>query len=179
MSDGEGRARGISLWLVPPAGAARDLLARLTDRIAASCDTARFPPHLTLLADLALAPDEARNRASRVAQVAFPVEVELTRATGEDGYFRAIALEASPTPTLLAARRHARSAFGQTGDDAFRPHVSIAYGRIPAGRRASLVERAAEVLPISFTAAELEVMRTEGTPAEWKRIASLALRSSR
>ncbi len=107
------------------------------------------------------------------------VEIVLVSASGDDRYFRAVALEADASGSLLAARRSARREFGVRGTDVFAPHLSLAYGRIPAGTRASLVRGAADVLPLRFSAASLEVVRTEGPPREWRLLSAIPLQPSR
>ena len=171
----EGRTRGISLWLTPPEGHVRELLTRHMESFAAACGGPRFPPHVTLLGELAGAPDATLAAAGRVARAVGRVEIALVSASGDDRYFRAVALEAGSTESLLAARRFARRTFGLQGMDVYAPHLALAYGRVPAGTRASLVRGAEEVLPLRFSAASLEVVKTEGTPREWRRLAVIAL----
>ena len=175
MSAAQGRARGTSLWLVPPPGAALELLTRLVASFATATDGPRFPPHLTLLGEVLAPPDDVQVRAARLARQIAPVQVALSEAKESDAYFRAVVFAAEPSPTLLAARRGARAVFARSGEDSFFAHVSVAYGRVPSGKRGGLVRGASDVLPIRFVASALEVWRTEGTVAEWRRLGGFPL----
>ena len=168
---------GLSLWLVPEE-AERARLDALIVELAARLHGPPFRAHLTLLPRLRGSESEALERAARLAARTPPVPLALARAAHKAAYYRSLYLEAERKPELLGALQRARRLF-PGGPDDFRPHVSVAYGRVsssigdPAAR--ALEERLA--LPLSVRGDRLEVWATRGDAARWHEIGGFALGS--
>ncbi|MGE0452585.1 MAG: 2'-5' RNA ligase family protein [Vicinamibacteria bacterium] len=163
------RARGVSLWLVPEAGAGSRLAATIRE-LADELASPTFPPHVTLLAGLG---DEAAAVASRAASLAAgfaPLSLRLTRVSGSPRFFRCLFLEVEAHPALLELRRRASAAVGLPPDPAFFPHLSLAYASLGAARRRELVQRLRPLAPHSIQLTRLEAWRTEGEAGAWRRL---------
>jgi 2'-5' RNA ligase len=165
----KGRARGVSLWLMP-AGAARQRLAALVESLAARLGTEPFAPHLTLLPAIEGAPDAVLTTARGLAARLQPLTVRLESVEGREDHFRCvIALAASDEP-LRAAHAAAARAFGREPDPSFLPHLSLVYGSLAPETKRALATEAAPVAAISFEAKHLHVWRTEGPVGDWREI---------
>jgi len=118
-----------SLWIVPP-GPLRRLLETVVARFAGRFDTPVFEPHVTVLGDLACRFDEARGGARAVAGEVAPFEVTFDGFGSDEAFFRAAYLHVRRTRELVRARCAAERIFAdrRSGDEAFEPHLSLAYG---------------------------------------------------
>ena len=167
-----GRARGVSLWLMP-GEAVRPRLAALIEGLAARLGTDPFPPHLTLLPGIeGPAPSAVLAVARSVAAGLRPLTVRLVSVEGRDEHFRClIALAASDEP-LRAAHAAAARAFGREPDAAFLPHLSLVYGSLTPETKHTLTTDLAPATAVAFVAARLHVWRTDGPVGTWSEIES-------
>lgn len=161
---------GISLWLVPE-GSARDRLARVIDRLAASLGTVPFPPHVTLLAGLARPEEEVLAAAAVLASSLVRFSVRLGGVDGSDAFFRCLFLRAERTEALVSAHAAASRAFSRDPDPGFDPHLSLVYGRLGSDVRAGLTDEIGLVAGAAFDADRLHVWRTVGPVREWRPLA--------
>jgi 2'-5' RNA ligase len=166
----EGRARGVSLWLMP-GDRARQRLAALIETLAVRLGTRPFTPHLTLLPGIeGRAPCSVLAVARSLAAGLRPLTVRLGSVEGREEHFRCvIALAASDEP-LRAAHAAAARAFGREPDPSFLPHLSLVYGSLAPETKRALATEAAPVAAISFEAARLHLWRTEGPVGDWREI---------
>jgi 2'-5' RNA ligase len=161
-----GKASGISLWLEPQ-GPSRVRFQGLIDGLARDLGSPRFEPHVTLLGGVGLPEAEALERTKRLAEKLAPLEVRLTRAGVGSHYFHFLFFEVSATRELLAAHATARRAFG-VDDDAFEPHLSLAYAVPEQHSPEELLQRVGRRPWGRFRADGMTVVRTDGTPDEWE-----------
>ena len=168
------RAQGVSLWLVPDGPEAQAITA-LIGELSARFGTPSFPPHVTLLggtaADADTAVASARNLAARLHD--FSVRFEGLEHSAE--FFRALVVRIAPDLPILDARRRAQMAFPAEPVGPFLPHLSLLYGSLPVETRRHLTAEVRESAPGSIVLRGLDVVATEGAPAEWRRLARFAL----
>ena len=174
MASPSGHARGVSLWLVP-GGAVREHLAQVIAELARRYGTQAFEPHVTLLGGLALPEREVLARARRLAPRLSALPVPLTTLDGSDEYFRCLFLRVEETEELLTAHALASEAFGCAPGAPLKPHLSLLYGRLTSDARRTVLAELAGRPPESFVAHRLQVVRTEGAPAEWRPLAAHTL----
>ena len=161
----------LSIWLIPQdpeLGRLRFLIRRIADISGGPV----FEPHITILADIPLAPSEVVScSASHFG--ALP-ELELTvgeLATGTE-YFKSLYLLAEPSPLLakvhdLASRHLPSKACG----DKFEPHVSLAYGNQPYRKHPQLIQIAKEPIPLRLRFSGISIVHA-GKPVpvgKWRR----------
>ena len=159
-----------SLWLVPPP-ALHDRLAATIAILASRYGTAAFEPHVTLLGGLA-GPEETLLSGARVlAERLRPFEVRLREASAGVDFFRCVFVTVDETPELLRAHALAREALGTATAEAFRPHLSLVYGRLGAEEKEAARQAAGE-LRSCFSADALHVVDTNGDVPGWRRLAS-------
>jgi hypothetical protein len=170
----EDRASGISLWLVPE-GAEADLFARLIDGLASRLGTPGFAPHVTLLPSLAGREGEVVRRAREMASTLEPHGLPLGPIEGRSEYFRCLYLRVPETLRLLTTRAQARLTFPATREAPFEPHLSLVYGGLSPEARESLIAELAPRVPARLACTVLEVVRTEGTAADWHSLARFDL----
>jgi hypothetical protein len=160
---------GLYLWLCPPADEAlplRALILELSGRLGAPA----FEPHLTLLGPVGPgAADEAQRLATAIA----PLELRLQEVAGEPSFYRCLYARVEATAPLLAARAQAQARFGAASP--FQPHLSFVYGRLDPAARAQLAAALAPRLPALVTARHLDLIRTDGVPSQWRRLARFDL----
>lgn len=165
-----------ALWLVPE-DALLGHLAGVIDDLARLWKTPRFEPHVTLLAGLRLEAAEIEARAGALARGLQPLDVTFARIASRPEYYRALfaEVEGADLPSLHA---RAAAALGVEADPDFLPHLSLLYGDLSTEAKAAIVKRLGPRLDVPGRLARLDVMRTEGTPASWVRLARMPLGSA-
>jgi 2'-5' RNA ligase len=168
----EGRARGLSLWLMPADLVGRRLAA-LIESLAARLGTRPFPPHLTLLPGIE---DQGRDAvlatALSLAAGLRPLTVRLEAVEGREEHFRCLIALAAADEPLRAAHAAAARAFGREPDPSFLPHLSLVYGTLAPGAKRALATEAAPAAAVAFKAEHLHVWRTEGPVGDWGELAA-------
>lgn len=151
----------------------------LIGELSARFGTPSFPPHVTLLGGLAADPDAAVARGRELAVVLsdFPVRFEGLEHSAE--YFRALVVRVAPDLPILDARRRAQMAFPAEPFGPFMPHLSLLYGALPVETRRHLVADVRESAPAAMVLRCLDVVATEGTASEWRRLVRLPLATAR
>jgi 2'-5' RNA ligase len=162
-------------WLVPTAGPERDQLVATIDRLAATCGTPRFRPHVTVLATLDSPEDLAVRTLASLAAGVPPVDLTLAAVGHEETYFRSLYLRAEPSAQLLALREAGQRAWA-LGPSPYLPHLSLLYSDIPEKDKHSLVHRIRIRLPLTvrFDAVELWARDPRGV-CSWYRIVRVPL----
>ncbi len=162
-------------WLVPAAGSQRDRLVATIDRLAATCGTPRFPPHVTMLATFECSEDLAVRALASLAAGVPPVDLTLAAIGHEETYFRSLYLRAEPSAQLLALREAGQRAWA-LDPSPYLPHLSLLYSDIPEKDKHSLVQRVGIRLPLTvrFDAVELWSRDPRGV-CRWYRIVRVPL----
>jgi 2'-5' RNA ligase len=167
---GAGRARGVSLWLMPE-GEVRDRIAALIARLAGRFSTPTFPPHVTLLPGIEAPSEGEVLEASRaLSRRLRPLEVGLQGVEGREEHFRCLFVRAASDAPLVAAHAAAARAFGREPDPEFLPHLSLVYGTLAPETKGPLAAELGSGLPGSFAATCLHVWRTEGPVGDWREV---------
>jgi 2'-5' RNA ligase len=172
--EGEPRARGVSLWLMPE-GEARDRLAGLIARLSERFSTPAFPPHVTLLPGIGGREDDLIAVSAALAADLPPFPVRLRGVEGCDEHFRCLFARAVADRPLRAAHAAAARAFGREPDPAFLPHLSLVYGTLPPETKWPLAMELASAVPRSIEVARLHVWRTEGPVGDWREVGTFPL----
>ena len=167
------KAVGFSLWLVPEPAAQRRLAAEIA-RFSRRLRTPRFPPHVTLIGGLSRPPREVTEPAARLARGVAPFRLRLARVGQASRFYRSVFLAFEKSSALARLRARARRALGPSRRRFFA-HLSLVYGDLDARTRKRLVVESRRGAPASIRFAQLQVMRTEGEPREWRLVASFAL----
>lgn len=168
------RASGFSLWLVPE-GAWQARLARLIETLARRLGTPAFEPHVTLLGGAPGEEAQALAASAGLARALAPLELRLTSLDALDEYFRCVFVHVAESRELLAAHAAARVAFGAAEPAAFLPHLSLVYGDLSPAAKAPALREAEGAVGMRLLVRRLELVRTQGTPAEWRRLAGWGL----
>ena len=173
----------LSLWIVPP-DPLLDALREAVARFAGLTGTPPFEPHVTLLGDLRGSPRGAHPLARELAEAVAPFVVRFEGLAAGDSFFRSVYLRVAPSEELFAARRAAERLFaGQFGagkrEEAFEPHLSLAYGADDRTREALLAEaRRLNLDSRSFPANRITLAHSSSEiPIEqWSRVEEIGLR---
>jgi 2'-5' RNA ligase len=170
-----------SIWLVPDrAGATFARLRGLIESLARRSDGDVFDPHVTLIGSLPGEPADlaARTRtlAASLARYELMLGSIVARPLQQNRYRRLFA-EVEPTEAVRAANAAARAAFNAEGGDAYAPHLSLAYAdALPAAFQTLKTEAArAGAASVRFEVDALELWRTTGPVADWRRVGSFPL----
>jgi hypothetical protein len=176
--EGEPRARGVSLWLMPEDDA-RDQLAGLITRLSERFSTPPFPPHVTLLPGIRGREDDLLAASAALATDLRPFPVRLGGVEGRDEPFRCLFVAAMPDEPLVAAHAAASRNFGREPDPAFLPHLSLVYGTLPPETKWPLAMELESAVPRSIEATRLHVWRTEGPVGDWREVGTFPLEGGR
>ena len=169
--------RGISLWLVPE-DAVRESLALLIGELAFRLGTQGFAPHVTLLAGLRHAEDEALGCAGSLAASLETLFLPLGAPAGRKEHFRCLYLPVPETLKLLTARAQASLLFGVRDERSYEPHLSLVYGTLRDQEKQLLASELPPRLPPRARFTHLEVVRTQGPCEGWRPLRSFALQGT-
>ncbi len=146
-----------------------ELIARLAHRF----DTARFPPHVTLVSDVGPVTDALIDEVRRVATSYGPIRARVTSVSHSPQRFRAVVIEIDDGDLTRLHDELGRMAPDQR---VFRPHVSLLYGRVEEPARRAVVDELATWTPRAITLGSLCVVDTSGDDTDaWRGLASFPL----
>jgi 2'-5' RNA ligase len=162
-----------AVWLVPE-DALHERLTGVIDDLARLWRTPRFEPHVTLLAGLRLDTSELTRHAHALARSLQPLDVTFTQVACRPEYHKAVFVEVDGG---LLPSTHARAAetFGVAPDPDYQPHLSLLYGNLSPEAKEVIRKRLGPRWDVAGRLERLHVMRTEGAPASWIRLASVPL----
>lgn len=171
-------ANAFTVWLVP-SGETGERLRELIEALARENGGPAFAPHLTLVGGLRGAGGELAAKLVGLGPTFRPVERRLQDPAIGDTYHQCVLLDVGRTEPLAGLRSAVQTALGAR-DSAFRPHVSLVYGDLPAERRREI---AADPRVVSLEqevcwAERLERWAVEGPTDRWVCIAGTVLRGS-
>lgn len=160
-------ANAFAVWLVP-GGEARERLRALIEALARETGGPAFAPHLTLVGGLRGDGGELAAKLVGLGPALRPVELRMQGPAIGDTYHQCVFLDVAPTEPLAGLRGAVQAALGAR-DSAFRPHVSLVYGDLPAERRRVI---AADPRVVSLGqevcwAERLELWAVEGPTDRW------------
>jgi 2'-5' RNA ligase len=153
-----------SLWLAP-GGAEAAALAGQVEALARAGEGPLFLPHLTLCSFPGEPPAPALLAGLLSERLPLRLGTAGLAASGE--YFRALALEVEPAAELLALRAACLRLASPGDAQAYRPHVSLYYGRRGPGLLARLGGSLALPAQLAFSGAAL-VFPRQG----WEQVGS-------
>lgn len=120
-----------SIWLCPTAKTA-DTLRQMIEQIAHAQNAPAFAPHLTFLGDLtgpiATTIDACRSGFSGVG----PFRAKVGRLSRSEAYFMAFYMNVILPETVADLRQSMGEVLTNATPPKFTPHVSLAYGELPA-----------------------------------------------
>jgi 2'-5' RNA ligase len=158
-----------------PEGERRDRLATLIERLAARLGTVAFPPHVTLLAGVTAPAGEVLEAARTLALDIAPFTIDLDAVEGRDEPFRCLFVRAAATEALRQAHAAAARLLGRAPDPTFLPHLSLVYGSLAPEVKAALARELEAEVRRPFGARQVDVWRTAGSVADWRRLGTFAL----
>ena len=122
----------IAYWLIPSAPAS-DYFHELIQHLASRYDAPVFEPHLTL----GVGPDYLKEAARKLAGLSHaPVELRATSIAFTSQFTKTLFLRFRPSAALLQLR----ASLGLKADQAFDPHLSLLYKKMPKEKRAQLAK---------------------------------------
>lgn len=130
-----------SIWLMPSAEDGQLLSSLLAD-LAGRFGTPLFTPHLTVRGDTGLAVATLEAGITEVARDVPAFSEAVAAIETSDAYFRSFYARFSVSAPLARLKQR----LDAEATDAFMPHVSLRYGFIPVGARASLTREVHEML---------------------------------
>lgn len=119
-----------SVWLCPSPDVAAQL-RREIDAFATRSGTDPFEPHVTLLGDLACAPQATLDAGTMFFDDIGAIGAEVSGLTRTSAFFISLFLDVQLDPRVFSCRSAMRSQLGLVADPSFRPHLSLAYGLAP------------------------------------------------
>src|SRR5262245_34087807 len=168
------RTQGIALWLVPE-GPEAQAVAALIGELSARFGTPTFAPHVTLLVVQGADAETVLASGRELARQLQDFSVRFDGLDHSADYHRSLVVRIAPDLPILDARRRAQVAFPSEPVGPFVPHLSLLYGTLPVETRRHLTAEVRESAPGSIVLRGLDVVETEGAPAEWRRLARFAL----
>ncbi len=157
---------GYSIWLMPT-GDVRDELSKTISQLSALYATPVFPPHVTLIGNLAGNVAELSSQTQQLASRTRKFEITLAKIDYLDEYFRCLFVQAEETPALGEAIRTARIIFHREQDAKFMPHLSLMYGSFNAETKKQIVQAVGREFSRGFPVKSVHLFSTKGEPKDW------------
>jgi 2'-5' RNA ligase len=165
-----------SIWIVPPEPA-RTALAAQIDRLSAEYATPRFPPHVTVLGDLALSEPDALARTAELAALLEPFRLEFGDVGRSDERFRSLYVDVRRSEQVVRMHDEAVRILGLVPDREFEPHLSLLYGSLPVEAKRDAARSVEGRLPRGFEADRLELAYSSSAIPihDWRAVREFAL----
>jgi 2'-5' RNA ligase len=129
----------VSFWLVP-AEPERARLQKLICDLAAANDGPVFEPHVTVYSGPLTAADSVPQILRAVARHFAPFDLQATGAGHSDAFTKTLFFEFAAHPALSELSDAFRQRMTLPEPYELKPHLSLLYASIPAGRRAPLAQ---------------------------------------
>ena len=153
-----------------PPGQVCDELSKIISQLSTQYATPVFPPHVTLLGDLAGDAEELSSQAQQLALRLRRFQVALTTVAYLPAYFRCLFIRAEETPALVAANQIARAIFHREQDAKFMPHLSLMYGDFDSKTKQQIVASIRREFKTTFPVNSIHLLSCNGEPKEWYHV---------
>lgn len=159
------------LW-VKPSGAAYDILAATVRRLAEELGGPVFEPHISLIGSLEGTDERLTLRTEELAQQLERFKAVLTEPSYRDDHFQCLFMLVEQTRSIMNAHAIATNFFHKP-NQAFMPHVSLAYGSYPESRKRLIIDKLPPDIRICFDVSTLYLIRADSQdPKDWHQIAA-------
>jgi 2'-5' RNA ligase superfamily protein len=164
------------LWF-KPSGTAYDILARTIRELAKQLGGPVFEPHVSLIGSLEGTEEELAQQTEELACQLEPFTMVLTEPSRRDQHFQCIFMLVEQTPPIMNAYALARDFFHKP-DQAFIPHLSLAYGFYPDSRKRLIIGKLPPDVRGRFDVSTLYLIRADTPdPKNWHQIAAVPIKS--
>lgn len=161
-----------SLWIRPYGNLAHKLQERINE-LSKAYNSPKFEPHLTLLGGLKSNEPELISLTEVLAHSLSPFSIKLTElGTGPD-YFHCVFIKAKKSKELMHAHENAAKVFEVNPAKSYKPHVSLLYGNFDVHEKARIKNKMGQSYDTEFKARNILLIKTSGTPDQWKKIHSV------
>lgn len=166
--------KGYALWLIPEEPMF-SLLAGRISRLSQRFSTPLFEPHVTLLGGIMVPEEEAVEKSASLADLLRPFQIVLGEIGYSHEYFRSLFASVIPAGPIMKAHRAALETFRLRDAAAYKPHLSLLYGRLQVETKTGIATAQSLLSGRAFQARSLTLYRARGSPQEWKRVAAFDL----
>ena len=167
-----------ALWLMP-AGATYDRLARVIFELSHTYEAPFFEPHVTLLANILGTEDATVSQCHRLAAIAEPYSIQLTRLDQLNEYYRSVFLRVLETDPVLEANSKAREVFGLHQGPPYMPHLSLLYGNLAEVTKHHIIQSLVELGGLEFYVDRIHLIDGRGGPRDWRKVEGFVFESNR
>lgn len=162
------------LWF-KPSGVAYDILMRTIRQLAEELSGPVFEPHISLIGNLEGTEEELAKQTEQLAHQLEPFKAVLTEPSYRDDHFQCLFILVEQTCSIMDAHAIATNFFHKP-NQAFMPHVSLAYGSYPESRKRLIIDKLPPDVRTCFDATTLYLIRADSQdPKDWHQIAAAPL----
>ncbi len=164
------------LWF-KPSGTAYDILACTIRDLANQLGGPVFEPHVSLIGSLEGTEAELAQQTEEFARQLEPFTMVLTEPSYGDQHFQCIFMLVEQTAPIMNAYALARDFFHKP-NQAFVPHLSLAYGSYPDSRKRLIIGKLSPDVRACFDVSTLYLIRADTPdPINWHQIAAVSITS--
>jgi hypothetical protein len=164
------------LWF-KPSGTAYDILARTIRELAKQLGGPVFEPHVSLTGSLEGTDEELAQQTEELARQLEPFTMVLTKPSYRDEHFQCLFMLVEQTAPIMKANALARDFFHKP-NQAFVPHLSLAYGSYPDSRKRLVINKLPPDVRTGFDVSTLYLIRADSPdPKNWHQIAAVPITS--
>jgi 2'-5' RNA ligase len=159
-----------------PRGEVQARLSQIVRRLSARHGAPQFPPHVTLLGNLAGPPRELISASAQLASSIRSLAIRLEQVDVLDEYFRCLFARVALTSPLRNTYQAACRAMGVKRPPVFMPHLSLLYGNFPQSLKHEIIAEIGPRFDLQFKVRSLHLYQTRGDPLEWRPVATFGLK---
>jgi hypothetical protein len=164
------------LWF-KPSGTAYDILARTIRELAKQLGGPVFEPHVSLIGSLEGTEEELAQQTEELAHKLELFTMVLTEPSYRDEHFQCLFMLVEQTAPIMNAYALARDFFHKP-NQAFVPHLSLAYGSYPDSRKRLIIGKLPPDVRACFDVSTLYLIRSDTSdPKDWHQIAAFPITS--
>ena len=159
---------GFSLWLEPKnADLAR--IQPIFAKFQQQTNRVRFVPHVTLIGNIPLPPDEIRRRLGELIKETAKFRIFFATAATSTAYYKSLFLECEENSALTDLNRLAQKMYGLNSE--YLPHMSVIYGATGNDLKEQIMaELNKDIGLFSFEVTAISLWHTHGTADQWEKL---------
>lgn len=165
-----------SLWLMPRNEVSL-FLKNIIESLAIELDAPLFEPHVTVAGGIFPVEPDINEKLKKLADESEPMTLSLKETDFRDSLYRSLFIHIAPNDALLSLRERCLREF-KLEHKPYMPHISLMYKRMSPDKKKEIIERTGSRFDLYFIPDTLSLVRTSGTPDNWKIIAETPFKHS-
>jgi len=164
------------IWLMPY-GKVNGRLSKIINELSKKYNSPRFAPHVTLLGSFEGFENELFIKAKNLSNIIKPFEVELTKASYLNEFFRSLFILVKKDRRLVKNHESGRKLFNISENKKFMPHLSLIYGNFNVKTKKEMIKLIGKNFNLKFKAKSIYLVHKNEVDLKWTVIQKFDLKN--